>query len=328
MSEKVTDIQARHDAAGDGRRMDIGEGWQAHDDRGELLDMVKRLSEPADAAAWRSGPEWPDDRSAKLAAIEAYVGTFRSRDDADAAFCVALEWATAEIREADERARFANDDRMRAIRELGTTRRCAHGADQEIAEASDALVALGIPEDGRPLAERIRALAPAPAPQTIDDPLYVPAAGCDGCGNDPGQRHAVDCQPLSLAWLGGTREATIAKLPADIAALVRDDAPLTPSERAELVERASPATRAFLAAVKAGATVADLETVLRAYAAEDRERKAWAAVAPPPEPDIERGEPSDIWPIDAFVYCKACHKSHAAQAGDKMCGGPGSWIQE
>jgi len=227
---RMAEIQARHDAAGDGRRMDLGEGWQAHDDRGVLLD---------------------------------------------------------EIREADERARFANDDRMRAIRELGTTRRCAHGADREIAEASDALVALGIPEDGRPLAERIRALAPAPAPQTIDDPLYVPAAGCDGCGNDPGQRHAVDCQPLSLAWLGGTREATIAKLPADIAALVRDDAPLTPSERAELMERASPETRTFLAAVKAGATVTDLETVLRAYAAEDRERKAWAAVAPPPEPDIE-----------------------------------------
>lgn len=265
MSEKkVSDIQARHDAAGDGRCMDLGEGWQAHEDRGVLLD---------------------------------------------------------EIREAHESARFANDDRMRAIRELGATRRCAHGADREISEASDALVALGIPEDGRTLAERIGALTrtmlpahearaiwekrageerekgraegraeraavvdpPAPLP-----PEYVPAAGCDGCGNDPGQRHGVDCQPLSLAWLGGTREATIAKLPADIAALVRADAPLTPSERAEMAERASPATRTFLAAVKAGgATVKDLETVLRAYAAEDRERKAWAAVAPPPEPDIE-----------------------------------------
>ncbi len=210
----LTAIQARHDAAGDGRRMDLGDGWQAHEDRGVLLD---------------------------------------------------------EIRETDERARFANDDRMRAIRELGTTRRCAHGADREIAEASDALVALGMPEDGRPLAERIRALAPAPAPQTIKAPLYVPAAGCDDCGNDPGQRHAVGCQSLSLAWLGGTREATIAKLPADIAALVRDDAPLTLSERAELAGRASPETRTFLAAVdrlRAGGSSAEgleaLQTYLRA----------------------------------------------------------------
>ena len=254
------EIQARHDAAGDGRRMDLGEGWQAHEDRGELL---------------------------------------------------------AEIREAHERARFANDDPMRAIRELGATRRCAHGADREIAEASDALTAIGMPEDGRPLAERIRALAPAPAPQTIKAPLYVPAAGCDGCGNAPGQRHGVDCQPLSLAWLGGTREATIAKLPADIAALVRDDAPLTPSERAELVERASPATRTFLAAVdrlRAGGSSAEgleaLQTYLRAtlpakpstgldvaLASDEEGMRTLAGVPsaeecaalpqPPPEPDIE-----------------------------------------
>lgn len=39
-------------------------------------------------------------------------------------------------------------------------------------------------------------------------------------------------------------------------------------------------------------------------------------------------EPSDIWPTDALVYCKPCHKTHAAKAGEKMCGGPGSWIVE
>lgn len=39
-------------------------------------------------------------------------------------------------------------------------------------------------------------------------------------------------------------------------------------------------------------------------------------------------EPSDIWPTDALVYCKPCHKTHAAQAGEKMCGGPGSWVAE
>lgn len=85
--------------------------------------MLPTYEEALNAPAWRSGPEWPEDRSAKLAAIEAHVGTFRSRDDADAAFCVALEWATEEIRAADA-----------------------------------ALVALGIPDDGRPLAERIAAL--------------------------------------------------------------------------------------------------------------------------------------------------------------------------
>lgn len=37
---------------------------------------------------------------------------------------------------------------------------------------------------------------------------------------------------------------------------------------------------------------------------------------------------ADAWPVDALVYCKACHKTHAAQAGEEPCGGPGSWIME
>jgi hypothetical protein len=228
--------------------------------------------------------------------------------------------ATIEGEKAELQAEVASehDERMRVVRELGETRRCAHGAEREIREASDALVALGIPEDGRPLAERIRALAPVVPPEI--------AARHAAIGED------ATTMDLGAGWQAHEDRGVLLALrraPVPAPQTLVDCEPLTPSERAGLVERASPATRTFLAAVKAvGASVADLETVLRAYAVEDRERKAWAAVAPPPEPDIEPAEPSDIWPIDALVYCKVCHKTHAAQAGEKMCGGPGSWIQE
>lgn len=59
-------------------------------------------------------------------------------------------------------------------------------------------------------------------------PEYVPAAGCDGCGNAPGERHGVDCEPLVAPAWAGTREATIAKLPADIAATIGATAPEPP----------------------------------------------------------------------------------------------------
>ncbi len=200
-----------------------------------MLPTYEEALAAADVA-WRSGPEWPEDRAAKLAAIEAHVGTFRSRDDTDAAFCVALEWATAEIREADERVRFANDDRMRAIRELGETRRSAHGAEREIREASDALVALGIPEDGRPLAERIRALAPVAPPEiaarhaAIGEDATTMDLGAGWQAHEdrgvllalrrapvPAPQTLVDRAPLVPPVWSGTREATIAKLPADVA---------------------------------------------------------------------------------------------------------------
>lgn len=37
---------------------------------------------------------------------------------------------------------------------------------------------------------------------------------------------------------------------------------------------------------------------------------------------------SDTWQSDAIPYCKVCHKTHGAVRGEKMCGGPGSWIPE
>jgi hypothetical protein len=35
-----------------------------------------------------------------------------------------------------------------------------------------------------------------------------------------------------------------------------------------------------------------------------------------------------IWQSDSIPYCKVCHKTHAAVRGEKMCGGPGSWIED
>lgn len=44
---------------------------------------------------------------------------------------------------------------------------------------------------------------------------------------------------------------------------------------------------------------------------------------------VEQGSrESDIWQSDATPYCKVCHKTHGASRGDKMCGGPGSWIED
>ncbi len=111
MSEKrVTEIQARRDAAGDGRRMDLGEGWQAHEDRGVLLALRR---------------------------------------------------------------------------------------------------------------------APVTAAQAFDGPLYVPAAGCDNCGNAPGERHAVGCEPR-VAAVPDVRDATSARIAA-----------LTGEARHEAMQRAS-----------------------------------------------------------------------------------------
>jgi hypothetical protein len=49
--------------------------------------------------------------------------------------------------------------------------------------------------------------------------------------------------------------------------------------------------------------------------------------------DALLGEPtgedeSDIWQSDTIPYCKVCHKTHCAVRGEKMCGGPGSWIPD
>jgi hypothetical protein len=42
----------------------------------------------------------------------------------------------------------------------------------------------------------------------------------------------------------------------------------------------------------------------------------------------EGKQPDGIQPTDALVYCNVCHKTHAVKAGERMCGGKGSWVAE
>lgn len=80
----------------------------------------------------------------------------------------------------------------------------------------------------------------------------------------------------------------------------------------------------------------EIMTALFLLASEPKETRAAEAgyiADPMTRPGVEKllaedEEPSDIWPTDALVYCKLCHKTHGAQAGEKMCGGPGSWVAE
>ena len=52
-------------------------------------------------------------------------------------------------------------------------------------------------------------------------------------------------------------------------------------------------------------------------------RKKKPVVEAKTEPDE-----SNIWQSDGVPYCKVCHKTHGAVRGEKMCGGPGTWIEE
>lgn len=104
----------------------------------------------------------------------------------------------------------------------------------------------------------------------------------------------------------------------------------------------TPALRTFIESIRLMRATGDDAAAWKAFGAymhsvkrEDDERAALREIAgqPPPEPDDEEArvdlpEPSDIWPHDAPAYCKVCHKTHGAKAGEKMCGGAGSWILE
>lgn len=36
-----------------------------------------------------------------------------------------------------------------------------------------------------------------------------------------------------------------------------------------------------------------------------------------------------VWPYDdETAYCTVCHKDHAANKGEQMCGGPGTWFRK
>ncbi len=261
-------------------------------DRREVRVLTSDIHE-AVARAWPGEPT--TDRAKRLAEIEAVIGAVHGgvwsweaeRDggwtlysnrgeplDPDMPRGICNIQHGANMLRVDRDGFDSTGEALRAF--VLAARKALPAALDEIREADAALVALGIADDGRPLAERIRALAPVAPPEIAARHLAI--------GEDA---RAMD---LGAGWQAHEDRGVLLALrraPVPAPQTLVDCDPLTPSERAGLVERASPATRTFLAAVKAGASVADLETVLRAYAAEDRERKAWAAVAPPPEPDIE-----------------------------------------
>jgi len=200
-AKRLVEIEARHEAIGEDPggtpAMDLGGGRQAHEDRGVLLDELR-------AAYTETAPPH-------------------------------APWLLHEIREADT-----------------------------------ALTALGVPDDGRPLAERIRALHQRDLDELHAADKVVDAVRClrahekswgpaiealRESGGGEAQvlteaRAALEHErenlghdaededpdaPLSLAWLGGTREATMAKLPADIRTQVKARAEEEPDPHAEFL---------------------------------------------------------------------------------------------
>lgn len=245
MSEtKVTDIQARHDAAEDGRRMDIGEGWQAHDDRGVLLDEIRE----ADAALVAIGIADDGRTLAERIGALRYAADWRQKWD--------------DLRRAKDA-----DDITRA--------QVTHGLDilRRAALAAAATLGEEVPEDA--------------GPETIAAAL----------------RESVDTQQGAFRVLAESKMGAVeSMLGAERGAALRKRAAL-----------AGPLPTSILATTGPN-PLAGPPCAICGRAGLDH--------------DYHPDEPSDIWPIDAFVYCKVCHKTHAARAGEKMCGGPGSWIAE
>lgn len=49
----------------------------------------------------------------------------------------------------------------------------------------------------------------------------------------------------------------------------------------------------------------------------------------PQSPSSKAALEEGVWPYDdETAYCTVCHKDHAANKGEKMCGGPGTWFRK
>ena len=208
----IQDIQARHDAIGEGAggtpAMDIGDGWQAHEDREELLAEIHGAA-AALAALGVTGEGTLAERILEVAAGAKYAAHYRE--------------GTHQMRLSLDAEKIAKGN---ALHDLDILRRAAIAAATTLGEE--------VPEDAGPetIAKALRegaerekgrregrraALAPCDHTRF---PHGADAAGtyCTDCGDDVGQ--PPDADALSLSRLSGTREATIAKLPADILAQV------------------------------------------------------------------------------------------------------------
>lgn len=186
----IQDIQARHDAIGEGAggtpAMDIGDGWQAHEDVGELLVEIARLRGVIAAAnnalvdvchgdhehqiechADTLPEEHRRVASAAQTALDVLSPIVWEMVDPDASGAVPRICQPSEPSERAKRLAEAAEIQIDIDRnaygwsgDLGDW--AEHGGLRlllaEIREANAALAALGVPDDGRPLAERIQAL--------------------------------------------------------------------------------------------------------------------------------------------------------------------------